>query len=327
MRRILGYAASVIGAFLLAIALLTRFYLVDRVIKFPLNEYHVETLTAADATYFSAGQLADVSGVTMRETATVKGDTAAGTSTRAVWQEFDDIYDATHDKPFGYLLQQLAFNRRSGVLIKCCGEFVGTRSHTHFPVGGQAYSWPFGTQKRTYLVFSNTVDRPVPARYAGTATVDGVGTYKFIEQIPATEFGAVSLPGSLAGEKTPALVTLGEWAQVQETDYVDPVTGGQVDTVADEHLTLRDSQGIPRLILLQADFMMSPSTIASLAKSARSSDTDILLISTILPVSAGLLGLVLLVAGPILVLRSRNGERDDPGQLGQDEFEPAGTPG
>jgi Porin PorA len=324
MRQISGYVASGLGAFLLVLALLTRFYLVDRVIKYPLNEYQVEALNAAGATYFSAGQLKEVSGVTMREIATVKGDVAAGNSNRAVWQEFDYVYDVTHGKPFGYALQRLAFNRRTGVLIKCCGEFVTTTAHTDFPVAGQAYSWPFGTQKRTYLVFNNTIDRPVPARYEGTATVDGLTTYKFVQQIPATQFGTTTLPGSLVAEKSQALVTLGEYAVDTVTDYVDPVSGGPVKSSANENLTLRDSSGVTRLLLLRADFTMSPSTIAGLVQNAKSGDAKIQLISSILPGVCGLLGVLLLIIGPVL-LRSRKGGGADPEQSGEGAYAPVDT--
>ncbi len=307
MSRVMGPVVSGLGAFLLMVALITRFYLADNVIKYPLNEYKVETLVAHNASYFSSGRLAEVTGVTVTETATVKGDAAAGTSARAVWSEFDSVYDMTHHAVVGYALQRLAFDRRTGALINCCGEYVGTEANTRFDVSGQAYSWPFGTQKRTYQIFDNTIYRPVPARYEGTATIDGLTTYKFVEQVPATWLRSETFPRFLLGGKGQGSVTLGEYAQETVVNYVDPMTGGQVGTTADENLSFRDSGGATRLVLLQADFKMSPSTVQDLVNLAKSGETDIGLITTIVPLIAGLAGIVLLVTGAVLVSRRRRG--------------------
>lgn len=325
MKRVMGLVASGLGAFLLVFALFIRFYLADNVIKYPLDEYNVKALVAHNASYFSPSRLAEVTGVTMTETATVEGDVTAGTSTRAVWAEFNDVYDQTNRTQVGYALQRLAFNRRTGALIKCCGEFVGTKTHTHFDVSGQAYSWPFNTQKKTYQVFDNSIYRPAPARYEGTATIDGVTTYKFVEQVPATRFASESLPRFLIGEKGQGSVSLGEYAQETDVNYVDPLTGGQVDTTADEKLTFRDSSGVQRLVLLQADFKMSPSTVQSLVNLAKSGETDISLITTIVPLVTGLVGIVLMVTGAILLSRRRSdGDAGpEPPYVGQHEQVPA----
>jgi hypothetical protein len=307
MSRVMGPVASGLGTFLLVVALITRFYLADNVIKYPLNEYKVETLVAHNASYFSSGRLAEVTGVTVTETATVKGDAAAGNSARAVWSEFDSVYDMTNHADVGYALQRLAFDRRTGALIKCCGEFVGTSDHTQFDVSGQAYSWPFNTQKRTYQIFDNTIYGPVPARYDGTATIDGLTTYKFVDQVPTTWLRSETFPRFLLGEKGQGSVTLGEYAQETVVNYVDPLTGGQVDTTADENLSFRDSGGATRLVLLQADFKMSPSTVQGLVNLAKSGETDIDLVTAIVPLIAGLAGIVLLVTGAILVSGRRGG--------------------
>lgn len=322
MSRVMVPVVSGLGSFLLMVALITRFYLADNVIKYPLNEYKAETLVAHNASYFSPGRLAEVTGVTVTETATVKGDAAAGNSSRAVWSEFDYVYDVTNHAQVGAALQRLAFDRKTGALIKCCGEFVGTNNHTQFDVSGQAYSWPFNTQKQTYQIFDNAIYRPAPARYEGTATIDGLTTYKFVEQVPPTFLRSQVFPGFLVGEKGQSSVTLGEYVQETIVNYVDPVTGGQVDTTADENLSFRDSSGTTRLVLLQADFKMSPSTVQSLVDLAKSGERDIGLLTTIVPLTAGLVGLALLVTAAVLASRRRRpGAHAVPGHLDADQYE------
>ena len=78
MRRVLGVVFTGLGAFLLVLALLFRFYLPGQVIKFPLNEYSVSSLTGTDASYFSSQTATEVTGAKVRAVSTTQGDVAAG---------------------------------------------------------------------------------------------------------------------------------------------------------------------------------------------------------------------------------------------------------
>ena len=121
MRRVTGLVASALGAFLIVLALLTRFVVVGEAVKFPLNENSISTLVAPNASYFSPAMLAEQTGVTLEDTLTVQGDNAAGRETRAVWNEFSYVYDQTNHSAVQYSTNRLAFDRRTGELINCCG--------------------------------------------------------------------------------------------------------------------------------------------------------------------------------------------------------------
>lgn len=303
MRRAIGLTASGFGAFLIVLGLLMHFVVVGEAVKFPLNEYEISSLVAHNASYFSLKQLNELSGVTMQVTGTVEGDVAAGTSTRAVWTEFSYVYDKTNGTAVQYSTQRLAFDRRTGALINCCGDYIGTNHALH--PSGQGYVWPFGTQRKTYEVFDTTLLRPEPATYQGTATIDGLTTYKFVEKVPATRYSAQTLPGSLVG-MSGASVTLGQFYQATNTTWVDPVTGVPVQLDENQQISLRDSSGAARLVLLSADFRSTPASVASWVKSVRADDTKAQLVSTIIPVIAVLAGLVLLALGCVLALGRRN---------------------
>jgi len=316
MRRVIGLTASGLGTFFVVVALLMHFYVVGVAVKFPLNEYLVSTLVGHNVSYFSVAKLNELSGVTMQVTATVEGDVAAGTSTRAVWTEFSYAYDQTNGLIYQYSIQRLAFDRRTGVLIgNCCGDSIGTDTALH--LSGQGYVWPFNTQKRTYQVFDTTLLKPEPATYQGTATIDGITTYKFVEQVPPTQYTTQTLPGSLVGESQPS-VTLGQYYQATNTSWVDPVTGAPVETEKNQQVTLRDSTGAVRLNLFSGDLKMTPASIAASAKMVKSDDTKANLVITTVPLIAGLLGIVLLAFGLVLVLRRRP-EYEEEGPLDDDE--------
>ncbi len=74
MRRVFGVTLTGLGAFLIVLAAMCRFYLPGQVVKFPLNEYSVSTLTGTNVSYFSQQTAAVVNGATVRAISTVQGD-------------------------------------------------------------------------------------------------------------------------------------------------------------------------------------------------------------------------------------------------------------
>ncbi len=74
MRRVFGVTLTGLGAFLIVLAAMCRFYLPGQVIKFPLNEYSVSTLSGTNMSYFSQQTGSVVNGATVRAISTVQGD-------------------------------------------------------------------------------------------------------------------------------------------------------------------------------------------------------------------------------------------------------------
>src|SRR5258708_24930957 len=108
----------------------------------------------------------------------------------------------------------LAFDRKTGVLVPWSGNTVAGKAVN---ISGQEQGslFPLGTQKKDYQVFDTTLLRPVTFHYTGTATTDGVATYVFVANVPATQVGTKSLPGALVGLK-PSEVTLPELCSGRE---------------------------------------------------------------------------------------------------------------
>ncbi len=114
------------------------------------------------------------------------------------------------------------------------------------------YVFPIGTQKQTYDVFDTNLNRPMPFRYEGTGTIDGIGVYRFVEHVAPTQAGTQKMPGSLVGLKQ-SLVTLPEYYTATNTYWVDPETGGVLDTTQNQKLALQDATGTQRLLLFDGD--------------------------------------------------------------------------
>jgi Porin PorA len=309
MRRGTGLVATALGAFLIALALMTRFYIAGQAIKFPLNEHTITTMVASKVSYFSPAELQELTGVTMTDTSTTEGDVASGSAGTAVWNNFTYVYDRTDGLAYDYSLQRLAFNRRSGELVNCsCGANVNGKK-VHF--SGLGYVWPFGAQKTTYQIFDTTLMRTHPISYAGTATVAGLKTYKYVETVAPTQIGTEQLPGSLVGMLDEATVSLPEYYSGTTTDYVDPITGTPVSVTMFRHLYLAGSSGKLLLNLLDARFVTTSSSAAAAVQTARSDDAKISLVTILLPGTIGLAGIILLIIGLVIAWPRPDSDYED----------------
>jgi len=304
MRRVVWAVLTGLGVFFIMLAVLSRFFVPAQAVKFPLNEYTKTTLQANNASYFSSKSVTELSGVTLQATNTTKGDVAAaksiGSSKVAVWQTYSAIEDITNHTSVSIPADgnSLAFDRKTGVLVPWSGNTVGGK---HFSVSGQEQGplFPLGTGKKDYQVFDTTLLRPVTFHYTGTATTEGVATYVFVANIPATQVSTKSLPGALVGLK-PSEVTLPEFYSAKETYFVDPVTGVPIAVDQNVQQTLQDNTGTTRLVLLSADFKTTAASAAANAKTVKDATTKINALKVIAPIVAGLLGIILLVVGLVL---------------------------
>jgi DUF3068 family protein len=315
MRRVVWPVLTGLGVFFIVLAAMSRFWVPGQAVKFPLNEYGVNTLVASNASWFSPQNVTELSPVTLQVTSTVKGNVTAadslGSSKYAVWQNFAAVEDTTDHQQVSIpaAADQLAFDRRTGLIVPWKGNEVDGKHQAS--MSGQAYTWPLGAKKQTYEVYDTTLLKPVAFHFVRTANTQGIPTYEYVAKIPPTQVGTESLPGSLVGLPA-AEVTLPEFYSATETYYVDPVTGAPLSVVRNVDQVLKDSSGTTRLVLLKADFKSSAASVTSEINSDNHYRSEISLATTIVPVVAGLLGIILLVIGLVLgLMRPEDEEYED----------------
>jgi Porin PorA len=294
MRRNIGLVLAGLGAFLIVLAVVLPTWIVGQVAKFPLNEYQTATLTASNASYFSATSLTEKTGVDMQATYTIKGDGPAGTDSTAVWNEYSYVYDKTNRQPVQQMTRRFAFDRKTGELTMCCGANVNGDSSIQ-QRGLVGYVFPIGTKKQTYQVFDTTLNKPVPFSYAGTATVGGIKTYKFTENVPPTRIGF-----------SPLSSTQPEYYQIHLTYWVDPETGALLNVNEDQKVFLRDpATGAQTTVLFAGDLQATPASVAQIVKLDSGGRSKLWLLGTILPVVIGIVGAAALAAGILLARQAR----------------------
>ena len=306
MRRRVGLVLAGLGTCLIVFAVLMPTWVSSKVLKFPLNEYATATLTASNASYFSPAKLTELTGVNMEATYTIKGNAAAGSSSTAVWNQFIYVYDQTNKLPFQTMTRTMAFDRRTAQLINCCGANVNGDSSVK-QSGIVGYVFPIGTQQQTYDVFDTNLNKPMPFDYSGTDTVNGIQAYRFVEVVAPTQNGTQVVPGSLVN-MTQASVVLPQYYEMRLTYWIDPDTGALLNATEHETLTLHNSQGVPALLLFDANLVMTPASVNGLVALDNSQRSKMTLVTTILPLVTGIVGAILLIVGILLSRRREDVE-------------------
>ena len=302
MRRV-GLVLVGLGVCFLVFALLIPTWVSGRVIKFPLNLYVSVNLTDSNASYFSPAKLAEQTGVTVEATQTIKGNAAAGSSSTAVWNQFTYIYDQTNKLPIQQTSRTMAFDRRTAQLVNCCGANVNGDSSVK-QSGYVGIVLPIGTEKKTYPVFVPDVKKPVPFAYAGVDAVGGTEAYRFVANIPPTQNGTQTVPGSLVNQSASS-VTLPQFFQAQITYWIDPVTGALLNVTENQKLTLRDSTGAQALLLFDANLVATTDSVDRLLAIDNNQLSRASFVSTLLPLLSAMVGLILLVVGFLVGRRPR----------------------
>jgi MFS family permease len=303
MRRVSGFVLTFLGAFLLVLAALLRFWVVPANTKIPLNQYEITTFTGTGS-YFNKATGLEVIGSSVQITTTTKGDARAGNDSTAVYDVFSSMQDLTNQTRIADYGFREAFDRKTAELVRCCGAYLTnqvTFKRETVPMSGLGITFPLGAQKTTYMIFDVTDGRPEPVRYAGTATVDGIGVYRYVEKVAPTMFGTEQIPGSVAGIPSQAEVTLGAYYTADNTYYVDPETGAPLDITRNQEISFRDSSGVTRLVGTQLKIAETAPSVQALVNLDNSARSKISLGKDILPLIGLIVGILLIVVGGLLV--------------------------
>ncbi|MBG6086780.1 DUF3068 domain-containing protein [Actinomadura viridis] len=304
MRRPAGLILVCLGAFFLTLAPLVRFYVADRVVLAPLNRYQVTRLKAEKATYFDAATLKTRKGVSLEATNTVRGDVRAngGDDRIAVWDSSTNIVDtANPDKPIQIQGYRMAFDRRTSVLVNCCGS--NADGDTKVRMTGYGLLFPLANvRRRDYPFYDMTTRQSVPMRYQGEERVRGMRAYRFVQKVPNTKTAALDtkVPGRMLGLGARSRdQKVDRYSEATITVWVDPRTGIPVKHRQTIHSTVRTPDGRGRMTVAKADLVTVEASQKALVAMADASALKIGAVRTYVPVGSAGLGLFLLLTGAI----------------------------
>jgi len=291
MRKIVGPVLMFLGAFLIAIGLLAKFYIGDALLKTPINVNEVihldgtAQLPNAEGVVESAPVIATSSYLTNTELS--DSSVASFENAQCVVMDVDDpVGCPPADDPQGRLLSattdNFATDRRTAEAVN---------DPAHLPPGsvqheGLINKWPFLAEKKTYTYWDDGTQQGVDATYKGTDTLDGHEVYVYDVQVPKTKIEvAAGVEGFYTDDK-----------QV----YVDQLTGSVIDQR--EHQVRTDLDGNP---VIDLTIGFTDAQVQKLVDQAKSNGKSLKLIRNTLPLVGLVVGVPVFVIGLLLTLRQR----------------------
>ncbi|HEY6787818.1 MAG TPA: porin PorA family protein [Trebonia sp.] len=255
-----GLVVAGLAAFFAVLGFLPGSLAIGHAVQPALNNPETLVLTAADASYLNPVTLAEVTGARIDETETVTPDDAGGNSSVAVWTVTTSDYDVTHLQQLEPVSRTFAIDRATAQLVSCCGANINGNPLIR-QSGLSGYVFPAGTRRQAYDVFDTVLDRPEPAAYSGSGTIDGIPAYRYTEDITAARAGL-----------SPLSSTDPELYSANDSYWVDPETGAVLAITADEDLYLASpaatgSSATRRLF--NTDLTTTRATVAHLAAQDR----------------------------------------------------------
>ncbi|HZN77601.1 MAG TPA: DUF3068 domain-containing protein [Micromonosporaceae bacterium] len=337
MRRFVGAVLIGFGVLFLVVAVGLPLYVAPAVTKLPYDlEVCPDNQTeGGDPPGCLRPSVAEASGATFLEIGTLKVQTGTLRSTTWVrpqpkatadWQrsgKLDDdafIWDVYSDAKWadggGAVVSaystSIAIDRVSGAAVDWDGQWLDdsnlgkTVAMGNVKYEGQVYKFPFGTEKKDYLIYDRDIRKAVPATFVDVATVDGVEAYHFRQEIknlpvqnvtPAT---LTALLGVFAKTATSGKILYSNTREV----WVDPVTGAYLDVREQPRKELVPDDGTDGpTVLLNADFRYTPETVANSVSSAKSNQSQLKLVTLYGPIGFGVLALIFLGLGVLLAVR------------------------
>lgn len=323
MGKKLGTVALFLGAFLIALAALSKFYMYDRLAVVPLNQDTTsisQTSPGADAEYLDVAAGLKIANGPLKNIKVVRGDIEASKEASkeldkdiAVW----NIYDATDTPDFDFSSGEtalsatddtVAFDRNTGEAVSWKGTQSTGDGETIEPgdFEGLYFKFPFDSKKKTYQYWDGTLRKATPATYIGEGKIKGLKVYKYRQTIEPIKTGTIDVPGDLVGSDEDTVTADRIYSSVTNYD-VEPVTGVVIkgETAQDSYLEL-DGERV--LTTTKATLGYTDANIAQTVNDYKGKAKLLAAIKTTVPIGGLILGLVLVGAG---LFSRRGGNRPD----------------
>ncbi len=328
----MGTVALFLGAFVLALAGLSKFYMYDQLAVVPPNTTSTtisSTAPGADAEYLDAAAGLKVVTGPLQDTKVVTGNIAAG---KEASKELDrnvvvwDVYNCTDkpdfncgggETPLSASSDRVAFDTHTGEVVPWNGSksSSGGKDISPSDIRGLWLKFPFDTQKKSYQVWDSTVHKAIIAKYVGEGKIKGMKVYNFVQTIAPISTGTIDVPGSLVGSDK-ATVTADQVYSAVTNYSVEPVTGAILTggSAVDSYLEL---DGQRALTTTKATLNLSDNDTTKLVNDYKSKAMLLSLVNSTVPIGGTILGLVLIGLG---LFTRRGGNTGSPRTIDQGEL-------
>lgn len=310
MRRIVAVLCVALGVCAVVVAPLSRFVIAETLMLTPMDYYRV-LVSAGDMTYFNIEEVAEaddisevgpVEGAPVEATTTLRADVAASTDDTVVWDEFTAVVDTNRDFHINYNDRRVGHDRRTGEAVDCCDATVNSEAVVQT---GQAYKFPFFVEQRDYEFYDTFSQQALPIRFDGVETIQGVETYRFVQEIPETKIGEREMPAPLLGlDEDEGDVVADEMYSNTRTYWIEPITGSPIDQMQEQH-RYATAEGGEDLTLFSGTLRFTDETVAEGIEFSDEGRAVLPLLRTTVPLAALVAGVLLIVLGILLYMSTR----------------------
>jgi hypothetical protein len=346
MRRFLGAVLVGLGTLLIVLAVGMPTFLEPQVSQLPTNLKPCNvgsttepagclppvTARAVQAAYLqtyddgsakvNSGDLIDTVEVKPQPNMTVSEQNAKRIpDTAEIWAVYATVKDAQ-----GVVIQQttvlIALDRKTGAAVNWANQYLADGTDQPVTFKGNEFQFPFNTEKKDYAVFDENIKTTVTAKFKAEEDINGLNTYHFQSQVPDTPLDLPqndldALGNTFAGGQGGMQVIYSDTKDV----WIEPTTGVIIKVRDQQHKVLEDANGKSIQVLLDGDFITEDASVKAAVDSAKSNTSQLKLLGIYLPVTLGIVGLVLLIVG-FLLLRSGGSTAADPGNWDETLPEP-----
>lgn len=310
--RKLSIVLLALGAFLIVVAPMARFYAYPRLAVAPVNQNSVTTLVGPDATIFDIAALEEIQTdlvTTVRTVGDAKASEKAGDNT-VVWVSTSSTKSSDGVRRSGSV-DRVAFDATTAEAVNCCGEFYSVTEGEETPVkhDGLLVKFPFDTQKKSYDFWDSTLAEALPIAYVGTEKVQGLETYKFTHTIEPTQTGELEAPLSLLGLDGDDTVTAQRMYSNVRTLWVEPHSGVIIKRTEAQDNTL-DYDGEPRITTTKVVTGYDAKTVSANVDEYGAQGRQLHLLRSTVPLFSLIFGSLLLAAGLVLAGRREDAPRE-----------------
>lgn len=311
MRKILPVILIGVGAFLITMGLLFRFYAVPRLAVVPTDQNTRQTVLGPNSTFFDVETLSIQRG-TLTSVATIIGDPEASAEASkqtgrdlAVWDKGQSTDNNDTDPPMEASEGRIVFDRYTGEAVDCCGA---TQDGAPMTYKGQLVKWPFFTEKKTYQYWDGTTKAAYDAEFKGVETIQGLEVYRFEQQVPRTKTEDREVPAKIFGLPDRAMMAE-RFYENHRTFWVEPVTGVMIKLTEKQYQTL-EIPGAAPVVAVDTESSFTDETVSKNVADYATKATLLSAIKTPVPIAMVLLGLISLLGGIAMALLSGRRDQD-----------------
>jgi hypothetical protein len=191
---------------------------------------------------------------------------------------------------------------------------------------GQYFKLPFNTQKETYQWWDGDLLQATDLKFEDTEDIQGLTTYRFVQEIPDTLVGTQEIPASVAGIDEDGDITVDSMYSNTRTLWIEPETGVLIKGQEEQHNYFA-YEGEEVVTTTEATIGYDDATVTDNVDTYKPLATQLKIVRVWLPIGGLVLGLLLIGVSALMILRRGRSGSDDEVSGGNDGSDDANADG